>query len=170
MRPLLRSATWEGLRRGYCPNSAFQLFLRSQRPVECALRVVFMCDRRAAQGEDAVAGGLDDVAAIALHLLHHQREDRVDNRASFLGASCAFRRETDHHLPTVLIVEVAYPHPAQRVAADVRDDSQDPGSVPQRLEAQESGKECFLDDILGLVCVEDSPRRMSRRTRPVSLE
>ena len=86
----------------------------------------------------------------------HGFEDRLRRR---LGV---FQRETGHHLPTQLIVKVASPLPAKPVAADVRDDPQDPGSEPasvaQRLEAQECGEECFLDGILGLVCVEHSPR------------
>jgi hypothetical protein len=61
-----------------------QLLLHSQRSVERALRVVFMSDWCAEQGEDAVASGLGDVTAVALHRLHHQLQFRVDDGAGFL--------------------------------------------------------------------------------------
>ena len=44
--------------------------------------MVFMCDRCTEQGENAVAGGLRDVTAVALHHLDHQLECRVDDGAS----------------------------------------------------------------------------------------
>ena len=58
-----------------------QLVLHSQGCVQGALGVVFVRNRCAEQGEDAVAGGLRDVAAVALHRLDHQPECRIDNSA-----------------------------------------------------------------------------------------
>jgi hypothetical protein len=50
---------------------AFQPLLHAHRGVQRALRLVFMRDRCAEQREDSIAGGLGDVAAVALHRLHH---------------------------------------------------------------------------------------------------
>ncbi len=44
-----------------------------------------MGDRRTKQSEDAVAGGLHDVAVVAPHLVDHQLQRRVDDRARLLG-------------------------------------------------------------------------------------
>ena len=51
--------------------------------------MVLMRDRRAEQREDAVAGRLRDVAAIAMHRRHHQLQHRVDDRARLLGIEVA---------------------------------------------------------------------------------
>src|SRR5262245_25601769 len=51
---------------------------------ERALRMVFLGHRCAEQREDSVSSGLRDVAAIALHGLHHQVECRIDYGAGFL--------------------------------------------------------------------------------------
>src|SRR6266571_893163 len=42
--------------------------------------MVFVCGGRAEQGEDAVAGGLHDIATITVDRLDHQLERRIDNR------------------------------------------------------------------------------------------
>ena len=47
--------------------------------------MVLVGDRRAEQREDAVAGGLHDVAVVAMHRLHHQLERRIDDCARFFG-------------------------------------------------------------------------------------
>ena len=45
---------------------ALHFILHPQRSIECALRMVFVSDRRPEEREDTVAGGLGDVTAIAL--------------------------------------------------------------------------------------------------------
>ena len=47
--------------------------------------MVLVRDRRAEQREDAVAGGLHDVAVVAMDRVHHQLERRIDDRARLLG-------------------------------------------------------------------------------------
>ena len=47
--------------------------------------MVLVRDRRAEQREDAIAGGLHDVAVVAAHRIDHQFQRRVDDRAGFLG-------------------------------------------------------------------------------------
>jgi hypothetical protein len=42
-------------------------------------------DRRAEQREDAVAGGLHDVAVVAADRVDHEFQGWVDNRARFFG-------------------------------------------------------------------------------------
>jgi len=61
------------------------LLLHAQRGIERALGMVLMGNRRPEQREDAVAGGLDDVAVIAAHRIDHQPQRRIDNRARLLG-------------------------------------------------------------------------------------
>jgi hypothetical protein len=68
-----------------------ELVQHSQRSVERALRVVFMRDRRTKQSEDAVTRGLRDVAAVALHRLHHQLESRIDDCAGLLGVEVLYQ-------------------------------------------------------------------------------
>jgi hypothetical protein len=46
--------------------------------------VVFVRERCAEEGEDAVAGGLGDVAAVVLHRLHHQLKGWIDDGFGFL--------------------------------------------------------------------------------------
>jgi len=58
------------------------LLLHAQGSTESTLRVIFVGNRRTKEGEDAVTGGLDDVAFVAMHRLHHQVEGRVNNVAS----------------------------------------------------------------------------------------
>jgi hypothetical protein len=76
---------------------AAQLFPHRQRRMKRPLRMVFVRDRRAEQRENAVAGGLRDVAAVTMHRLHHQMQHRVDDRARLLGVEVAhqFRRTLD---------------------------------------------------------------------------
>ena len=47
--------------------------------------MVLMGERRAEQRHDAVAHDLVDRALVAVDGLHHQLEDRVENRARLLG-------------------------------------------------------------------------------------
>ena len=76
---------------------ATQLLLHRQRRMKCPLRMVLMRDRRAEQSEDAVAGRLRNVAAVAMHRLHHKLQHRVDDRARLLGIEIAhqLRRALD---------------------------------------------------------------------------
>jgi hypothetical protein len=46
--------------------------------------VILVCDRRAEQRKNAVAGRLDDIAVVVMHRVDHQLQRRVDDRASFL--------------------------------------------------------------------------------------
>jgi hypothetical protein len=68
-----------------CAEYRLSLLLHSQRRIECALRVVLMRDWRAEQREDPVAGGLHDVAVVAMDCVDHQQQCRIDNRPRFLG-------------------------------------------------------------------------------------
>ena len=56
-----------------------------------------MGDGRAEQCEDAVAGRLRNVAAVAMHRRHHKLQHRVDDRARLLGIEIAhqLRRALD---------------------------------------------------------------------------
>jgi hypothetical protein len=44
-----------------------------------------MGERRAEQREDAIAGGLHDVAVIAMRRIDHQPDRRIDDRPGLLG-------------------------------------------------------------------------------------
>jgi hypothetical protein len=66
-----------------------QLLLHRQRRMKCALRMVLVRDRRAEDCEDAVAGRLRDIAAVAMHRRHHEVQHRVDDRARLLGIEIA---------------------------------------------------------------------------------
>ena len=68
---------------------ATQLLLHRQRRMKCALRMVLVGDGRAEQCEDAVAGRLRNVAAVAMHRRHHKMQHRVDDRARLLGIEIA---------------------------------------------------------------------------------
>ena len=68
---------------------ATQLLLHRQRRMKCALRMVLVRHGRAEQGEDAVAGRLRDIAAVAMHRRHHKLQHRVDDRARLLGIEVA---------------------------------------------------------------------------------
>ena len=68
---------------------AMQLLLHRQRRMKCALRMVLMGHGRAEQSEDAVAGRLRNVTAIAMHRRHHKLQHRVDDRARLLGIEIA---------------------------------------------------------------------------------
>ena len=68
---------------------AMQFLLHRQRRMKCALRMVFMGDGRAEQGEDAVTGRLRNVAAVAMYRLHHKLQHRIDDRARLFGIEIA---------------------------------------------------------------------------------
>ena len=74
-----------GCPRRSCVRVSLELLLHAERRIECALRMVLVRDRRAEQREDAVAGGLCDVTAVAMDRVHHQLERGIDNRARLLG-------------------------------------------------------------------------------------
>src|SRR6266851_5099685 len=69
-----------------------------ERRVQRALWMVLMCDRRAEQSENAVAGGLHDVTVVAMRRVDHQLQRGVDNRAGL------FRIEVAHQLGRALDV------------------------------------------------------------------
>ena len=60
--------------------------------------MILVRNRRAEQREDAVAGRLRNVAAVAMHRRHHELQHRVDDRARFFGIEIA------HQLRRVLDV------------------------------------------------------------------
>src|SRR5215469_198993 len=64
---------------------AANLLLHTERRMKRAPCMVFGADGSAEQSEDAVTCRLRDVAAVALHRLHHQLESRVYDRAGPLG-------------------------------------------------------------------------------------
>ena len=47
--------------------------------------MIFMGNRRAKEGKDAVASGLHDVAFVAMDRLHHELQGGIDEGAGFLG-------------------------------------------------------------------------------------
>ena len=75
--------------RAQAVGIATQLLLHRQRRMKCALRMVLMGHGRAEQGENSVTGRLRNVAAVAMHRLHHQMQHRVDDRARLLGIEIA---------------------------------------------------------------------------------
>ena len=57
------------------------LLLHAQRRIDRAARVILARDRRAEQGEDAIAQRLRDIALVAVHRVHHQPQGWVDQLA-----------------------------------------------------------------------------------------
>src|ERR1700687_4114911 len=57
--------------------------------MKCTLRMFLVRDGRAEQCEDAVAGRLRNVAAVAMHRRHHKLQHRIDDRARLLGIELA---------------------------------------------------------------------------------
>jgi hypothetical protein len=64
---------------------AAEVILHPQGRIQRALRMVFVCERRAEHREDAVTGRLHNVAVIASDRRDHQLEGGIDDRAGFLG-------------------------------------------------------------------------------------
>jgi hypothetical protein len=64
---------------------ALKLILYAQSRIQRALRMVFVRDRRAEQREDTIAGGLHDVAVVAMDRVDHQLQRGIDNGARLLG-------------------------------------------------------------------------------------
>jgi hypothetical protein len=64
---------------------ASDLFLEPQGGVERALRMILMGNRRPEESKDTVAGGLNDVAVVAMHSIDHQLENRIDDGSRFFG-------------------------------------------------------------------------------------
>src|SRR5215470_9960566 len=64
---------------------------------QCALRMIFLSDRRSEQGEDTVAGLLGDVTVIVMDGVDHQLQRWIDNGAGFLGVEVLdeFHRSLD---------------------------------------------------------------------------
>ncbi len=63
----------------------FDLLLHPERRQQCALRMVFVGHGSAEQREDAVAGGLHDVAVVAMRGVDHQLQRRIYHAASVFG-------------------------------------------------------------------------------------
>jgi hypothetical protein len=61
--------------------AAAQVVTRRDSRVDRALRMIFVRDRGAKQCEDAIAGRLHDITAVALDRIDHQLDCRIDNRA-----------------------------------------------------------------------------------------
>ena len=80
-----RAPPTEGYRPRAICRVTFQLLLHPQRRIQCSLRMVLVCDWRAEQREDAVAGRLHDIAVVTSHRVDHQLERRIDYRARFFG-------------------------------------------------------------------------------------
>ena len=59
--------------------------LQFERGVDRALRMVFVRDRGAEQGEDSVTGGLHDTSIETADHLDHKFEDRIDQPAGIFG-------------------------------------------------------------------------------------
>jgi hypothetical protein len=53
--------------------------------------MVFMCDRRAEQRENAIAGRLHDVTVVAMRRVNHQLQRRIDDRAGLLRVEVAHK-------------------------------------------------------------------------------
>jgi hypothetical protein len=70
---------------------SFQFSLYAQRGMQRALRVVFVCDGGTEHREDAVPGGLGDVAAVVVHRIDHQLEGRIDDCPRFLRVEVLFQ-------------------------------------------------------------------------------
>jgi hypothetical protein len=64
---------------------AAQLLLHPKRRVKRALRMILVRDRRAEQGEDAISGGLYDIAVVAMGGVDHERQRRIHDHACLLG-------------------------------------------------------------------------------------
>jgi hypothetical protein len=62
-----------------------QIVVGGESGVDRALRMVLVRDRRAEQGENAIAGRLNDVAVVPMDCVDHQLERGVDNRARLFG-------------------------------------------------------------------------------------
>jgi hypothetical protein len=61
------------------------VILHLERGQQRAMRMVLVRDRRAEQREHAVAGGLHDVAVVAMDRIDHDADRWIDERASLLG-------------------------------------------------------------------------------------
>jgi hypothetical protein len=64
---------------------AAHVFLHPQRRVKRPQRMVLVGDRGAEQREDPIAGGLHNVAVIAMDRVDHELQGRIDNAARLLG-------------------------------------------------------------------------------------
>src|SRR5712692_6075000 len=61
------------------------LRLHAQGGIEGSLGMIFMGNRRAKEGKDAVASRLHDVAFVAMDRRHHELQGGIDEGAGFLG-------------------------------------------------------------------------------------
>jgi hypothetical protein len=66
-----------------------QVVPHHKRYVRCALRMIFMSDRRAKQRENAVTGRLDNVPVVPMNRFNHELQCWIDNRASHFGIEIA---------------------------------------------------------------------------------
>jgi hypothetical protein len=78
---------WHSAIRKHLRRVSAQLLLKPERGVERPLRMVLMRHRRAKQHEDAVTGGLHDVAVVAMRGFDHQLHHSVHRVLHFLENS-----------------------------------------------------------------------------------
>jgi len=76
---------------------AMQAFLHAKCGVQCAVQIVLVRDRHAEQREDALAGGLRNIAIVVMNRFHHELERGVDDRPRLFGidALLKFHRAFD---------------------------------------------------------------------------
>ncbi|MNS96873.1 hypothetical protein D3C72_1311910 [compost metagenome] len=67
---------------------------RKQRPQS----MVFVGDRRAEKGQDAIAEGFGHIPLIVMHSFHHQRHNRVDQAAGFFRVQVLDQRRRAGHV------------------------------------------------------------------------
>jgi hypothetical protein len=58
-----------------------EIFLHPAGGVQGSLRMILMGDRRSEQRENAIAGGLHDIAVVAMRGVHHEFKRWIDDRA-----------------------------------------------------------------------------------------
>ena len=75
-----------------------ELVLKTKRRIAGALRVVLVCDRRAEQRHDAVAGELVDGALEAVDALAQDREEALQDPSPFLGVASLGQLHRTHHV------------------------------------------------------------------------
>ena len=68
-----------------CIGIAAHLLLHAQGGIERPLGMIFMGNRRAEQGKDAIAQRLRHIAFIAMHGIHHELQGGINNRSRFFG-------------------------------------------------------------------------------------
>jgi len=62
-----------------------EVFLHQVGSMQSSLRMILMGNRSAEQCENAVAGGLNDVAIVAMRRIHHELKRWIHDRTRFFG-------------------------------------------------------------------------------------